>query len=232
MKLDVFERTGIDGPVGLFVDGENLPAWTAPEILRIAGGAAGLRVRRVYGHLPALAAWMAVPGFEPVHTGVAGGEQVKNAADVKMAVDAMEFALGDGGRTLVLASSDRDFTPLASMLRKLGRTVIGIGEEKTSESFRMACHHFEVVAVPSAGPVASPAADIDAAIRQAVERLGGAGAGCPVAALNGELARSHGFRISSLPDAADRTWRGYLANRPESYALDPKGPEAKVRLVG
>ncbi|HEX9767308.1 MAG TPA: NYN domain-containing protein [Nitriliruptorales bacterium] len=52
----------------------------------------------------------------------------KNAADIKMAVDAMELALGrDFIGTYVIVSGDSDFTPLVNKLRELDRRVIGVG---------------------------------------------------------------------------------------------------------
>ena len=39
-------------------------------------------------------------------------------------------------------SSDSDFTRLASRLRESGMEVIGMGEEKTPRSFRVACTRF------------------------------------------------------------------------------------------
>src|SRR6266511_4702672 len=52
----------------------------------------------------------------------------KNAADIKLAVDAMELAYERGFvSTFVIASGDSDFTPLIAALRKLNRRVIEIG---------------------------------------------------------------------------------------------------------
>jgi uncharacterized LabA/DUF88 family protein len=52
----------------------------------------------------------------------------KNAADIKLAVDAMELAYERGFvSTFVIASGDSDFTPLVAALRALNRRVIGIG---------------------------------------------------------------------------------------------------------
>src|ERR671935_2898449 len=51
----------------------------------------------------------------------------KNAADIKLAVDAMELAYERGFvSTFVIASGDSDFTPLVAALRALNRRVIGL----------------------------------------------------------------------------------------------------------
>ncbi|MDQ3785521.1 MAG: NYN domain-containing protein [Actinomycetota bacterium] len=72
------------------------------------------------------------------------GMNKKNAADIKMAVDAIELAFQrDFITTFVVASGDSDFTPLVSKLRELNRRVIGIGVEgSTSELLPGACDEF------------------------------------------------------------------------------------------
>ncbi|MBW3662411.1 MAG: NYN domain-containing protein [Actinobacteria bacterium] len=68
----------------------------------------------------------------------------KNAADIKMAVDAMELALrGDLVSSFVIVSGDSDFTPLVSKLRELNRRVIGVGlRGSTSALLPPACDEF------------------------------------------------------------------------------------------
>ncbi|HEX6673889.1 MAG TPA: NYN domain-containing protein [Actinomycetes bacterium] len=68
----------------------------------------------------------------------------KNAADIKLAVDAMELAYERGFvSTFVIASGDSDFTPLVAALRALNRRVIGIGVKgSTSNLLPPACDEF------------------------------------------------------------------------------------------
>src|SRR5690606_17175884 len=57
----------------------------------------------------------------------------KNAADIKMAVDAVELAFErDYVTTFVICTGDSDFTPLVHKLRELNKKVIR-SEEHTSE---------------------------------------------------------------------------------------------------
>jgi uncharacterized protein (TIGR00288 family) len=82
----------------------------------------------------------------------------KNAADIKMAVDAMELAFERAYiSTFVICTGDSDFTPLVHKLRELNKRVIGVGVEKsTSALLPPACDEFlyydrlEGVDVPSA----------------------------------------------------------------------------------
>jgi uncharacterized protein (TIGR00288 family) len=68
----------------------------------------------------------------------------KNAADIKMAVDAVELCLErEYITTFVICTGDSDFTPLVGKLRELNRRVIGVGlRASTSKLLPAACDEF------------------------------------------------------------------------------------------
>jgi uncharacterized protein (TIGR00288 family) len=68
----------------------------------------------------------------------------KNAADIKMAVDAIELCFErDYITTFVICTGDSDFTPLVGKLRELNRRVIGVGlKASTSKLLPAACDEF------------------------------------------------------------------------------------------
>ena len=68
----------------------------------------------------------------------------KNAADIKMAVDAIELAFErDYVTTFVLCTGDSDFSPLVHKLRELNKQVIGVGlKGSTSRILPPACDEF------------------------------------------------------------------------------------------
>ena len=72
------------------------------------------------------------------------GASRKNAADIKMAVDAIELSFErDYITTFVLGTGDSDFTPLVHKLRELNKRVIGVGvEASTSALLPPACDEF------------------------------------------------------------------------------------------
>ncbi|MGI9623359.1 MAG: NYN domain-containing protein [Acidimicrobiales bacterium] len=72
-----------------------------------------------------------------------GGSR-KNAADIKMAVDAVELALDRSYiSTFVVCTGDSDLSPLVHKLRELDRTVIGVGvRDSTSKLLPPACDEF------------------------------------------------------------------------------------------
>ena len=88
------------------------------------------------------------------------GASRKNAADIKMVVDAIEMAFErDYISTFVMCTGDSDFSPLVHKLRELNKRVIGVGVEKsTSRLLPAACDEFlfydrlEGVEVPDDDP--------------------------------------------------------------------------------
>ncbi|HJL75763.1 MAG TPA: NYN domain-containing protein [Acidimicrobiales bacterium] len=72
------------------------------------------------------------------------GTSRKNAADIKMVVDALELAFERAFvTTIVICTGDSDFTPLVQKLRELDRRVIGIGvRDSTSKLLPPACDEF------------------------------------------------------------------------------------------
>lgn len=72
------------------------------------------------------------------------GASRKNAADIKMAVDAIEMAFSkDYISTFVICTGDSDFTPLVLKLRELDKRVIGFGvRDSTSKMLPPACDEF------------------------------------------------------------------------------------------
>ncbi len=66
----------------------------------------------------------------------------KNATDSAMIIEAMDILYSDKVDGFVIASSDSDFTRLATRLREAGMKVYGMGEKKTPSPFRVACDKF------------------------------------------------------------------------------------------
>jgi hypothetical protein len=63
------------------------------------------------------------------------GMQHKNAADIRMAVDAMESLIThpDVG-VFILVTGDSDYSPLAARLREHGKHVVGVGTEPNASA--------------------------------------------------------------------------------------------------
>src|SRR5690242_5490694 len=141
------------------------------------------------------------------------GASRKNAADIKMAVDAVEMAFErDYISTFVICTGDSDFTPLVHKLRELNKRVIGVGvEQSTSALLPPACDEFlyydrlEGVDVPQTASAmdAEPQPQLAVLVAQTVAGLQGSSGGAVTASvLKRTLLRKdptfseahHGFR--------------------------------------
>lgn len=208
--------------VAVLVDGENMSRDLAAEVLKAARVYGDPQVRRVYGNQNAVSGWEDL-GFRLCST-----RPGKNAADMLLCVEAMVLALRDGVGTLVIASSDRDFSYLAEQLRELGKQVIGVGGGKAAASFRAACSSFVCLGpVAKPTPVVAPKPASGSALDQVKAAVAAAGPdGLHLHELNPKMQQT-GFRISTT---GEKNWRAWLTAQPNIFACDPKGPEARVRL--
>lgn len=216
--------------VAVLVDGDNISARHADTIMEEAGKLGTVTVARVYAAANQTSEWVNAHGYRFMHAGTG-----KNASDLLLSIDAMEFMYSDGYGNFVIASSDGDFTHLAQRLRERGAHVLGLGEEKASEAYRRSCSRFgQLPSLRTEKPKKpqEPAVQIsqrDKNIMDMIRSNGINGGGMPIAMLGPRMHSQHGVKISSLPE---KTWRNYLASRPALFDIDPRGPNAMVRIAG
>jgi NYN domain-containing protein/OST-HTH/LOTUS domain-containing protein len=90
----------------------------------------------------------------------------KNAADIRLAVDAVEdmFRLPDLTHVVIVAG-DSDYIPLAQRCKRLGRYVVGVGVAgASSRALAAACDEFVTYDALPGVPVPQPAAAEDVAV--------------------------------------------------------------------
>ena len=217
--------------VAMMVDGENIPAAMAGQILSKAAGYGDLIIKRVYGNAQKTSGWDMAPGFRMVHSGVG-----KNATDLLLTVEAMAVMLSGQADVLVVVASDRDDTHLTTHLCEAGHRVIGLGEPKAPAAFRKSCTRFidlvlhqpiapTPAVVVTTGVVTKHSA-IDTRILTLIASDGGKD-GLPIACL-GRMGALFNVRPSDTPE---KSWRKYLKARLHLFACEPKGPTANVRAV-
>ena len=66
----------------------------------------------------------------------------KNSTDSALIIDAMDLLYADNVEAFAIVSSDSDFTSLVHRLRESGKTVYGLGRERTPSSLQNACDKF------------------------------------------------------------------------------------------
>lgn len=217
--------------VAVLVDGENISAAFASQVILNASGYGDLIIKRVYGNAQKPSAWDSAPGFKAIHSGIG-----KNATDLLLSVEAMALMLGGHADVLVIVTSDRDYTHLVAHLCADGHRVIGLGEAKAPATFRKSCSRFVELALPN--PIAPVSVDkidtfplaklalIDAQILELIAKDGDK-TGLPIA----RLGMMHGLYKVKVSQTPEKTWRAYLLARPGLFMCDPRGPTAKVRAV-
>jgi uncharacterized LabA/DUF88 family protein len=224
--------------VAVLVDGENISQELAGQIINRASSLGPLVIKRVYGNAAKMPKWEAAPGFRLAHSGSG-----KNATDLLLAIEAVSLFHEGSIDTVVIASSDRDFSHLAHHLRERQMTVVGMGAAHAPDTFRKACSQFielaasETADIPNSTKPVIPASAkspaptkmtaVDQKIVQIVKSEGQSNS-LGIAALGAFMHSKHKFQISSL---VEKTWRKYLTARPSLYRCDPKGTNAKVHLV-
>jgi uncharacterized protein (TIGR00288 family) len=142
--------------IGLFIDYENLAIGARDDLgiqfdFRPIADALAERgrvvVRRAYADWSAFEQdrqMLADNQVELIEIPQRRGRVRKNAADIKMAVDAIELAFErDYVTAFVICTGDSDFTPLVQKLRELNKRVIGVGlQASTSAMLPPACDEF------------------------------------------------------------------------------------------
>ena len=139
-----------DKRFALLIDGENVSAKYIKGILEELSNEGVITYKRIYGD------WTSanMQGWKDVllENSVTPIQQYsyttgKNATDSAMIIDAMDILSAGNVEGFCLASSDSDFTRLASRLREAGKIVVGMGERKTPSPFIAACNKFKYLEV-------------------------------------------------------------------------------------
>ena len=83
----------------------------------------------------------------------------KNSTDSALIIDAMDLLYAGNVEAFAIVSSDSDFTSLALRLRESGKTVYGLGRQRTAISLQNACDRFIMLEVLGTEPHDHPGVD-------------------------------------------------------------------------
>ena len=139
------ENTNPEIRIAVLIDADNISHHYVQPMMQEIARYGNPTVKRIYGDWtkPNLAGWknhLLDYALNPVQqfaytTG-------KNSTDSALIIDAMDILFSGRAEAFCLVSSDSDFTRLATRLREAGKTVYGIGEQKTPNAFIAACDRF------------------------------------------------------------------------------------------
>lgn len=139
------ENTNTEIRIAVLIDADNISHHYVQPMMQEIARYGNPTIKRIYGDWtkPNLAGWknhLLDYALNPVQqfaytTG-------KNSTDSALIIDAMDILFSGRAEAFCLVSSDSDFTRLATRLREAGKTVYGIGEQKTPNAFIAACDRF------------------------------------------------------------------------------------------
>jgi uncharacterized LabA/DUF88 family protein len=168
------------------------------------------------------------------------GAQQKNAADILMAVDAMEVLIThpDVG-TFMLVAGDGDYSPLVQRLREFGKRVVGVGT-KASASARLVavCSEYKYwgTIVGAVNPEVRaevdakfPISNVERLVREAMEES-------PDSSATGSWLKSKMLALDPSFDERNynaKSFRALLSRLPELVEVkkDRSSPDMRVTLV-
>lgn len=140
-----------DGAVAVFLDFENLVLGVGAGVAHgepipdaalrwLCRGFGNASIRRAYAdwrdsRFGRYETALATNGVDLVQMGRFTPGSHKNAADIRLAVDAMETLITHPEvGVFILVTGDSDFTPLVQRLREFGKHVVGVGTETSAGS--------------------------------------------------------------------------------------------------
>ena len=210
--------------IAVLVDGDNVAHAHADEVLARAADLGDVTLTRVYSDKDRTHPWNKDSRFAWVNGGAVSS---KNHSDIMLVIGAMDMLHHKSADVFVIVSNDSDFTPLARRMQIEGYPVVGLGSAQAAAEFRAACSEFHILGTVLEQPELANLPPFDKLLRDLVWEKGGK-LGLPLKKLNEIMRERHQFSVSTLPE---KTWRAYLTARPTLFDCDPKGPQARVRMV-
>ena len=139
--------------LAVLIDAENVLPIHADQIFTHASTLGTIKVKEIYGAAAALASWVEPVLKYALHANLTiKASKGKNTSDIALVIGAMDLLVAGSIDTVVIVSSDSDFSALSVRLRSAGIEVVGMGTEKANPLWRTACSSFVVLQAPSFRP--------------------------------------------------------------------------------
>ena len=145
--------------IAVLFDAENIAGKYTEVILNEANNLGNVIIKRIYGDWTSrqMSSWKEVilnNSIQPIqqYSNVSG----KNSSDSALIIDAMDLLYEGRVGAFCIVSSDSDFTRLAARLRESEKYVLGLGEQKTPQSFISACNKFSYIDLLDAAAQPAP----------------------------------------------------------------------------
>ncbi|MBR7040882.1 MAG: NYN domain-containing protein [Clostridia bacterium] len=141
--------------IAILIDAENVQPVFAEQIFTHAAKLGDIVFKELYGAAQALNSWVEPALRYAIHPNLTiRPSKYKNSSDIALVIGAMDI-IGKCD-TVIIASSDSDFSSLSVRLRSGGMEVIGMGTEKANPLWKTACTSFVTLAVSKPQPKPQP----------------------------------------------------------------------------
>ncbi|MBQ9009920.1 MAG: NYN domain-containing protein, partial [Clostridia bacterium] len=145
--------------VAVLIDAENVHASFGDRIFSYASSLGDVKAKEIYGVATALGLWVEPVLKYAIHPNLTiKASKFKNTSDISLVIGAMDLLIEGEVDTVIIVSSDSDFSTLSVRLRSAGIEVIGMGTDKVNPLWRTACSSFIVLSTPQ--QQARPAAQV------------------------------------------------------------------------
>ena len=135
--------------IAILIDAENVLPIYADQLFDQASARGTVVCKEIFGAAQALTTWVEPVLKYAIHPNLTiKASKGKNSSDIALVIGAMELLLAHSIDTVILASSDSDFSSLSVRLRNAGIEVIGMGTEKSNPLWRTSCSSFVVLQQP------------------------------------------------------------------------------------
>ncbi|MDR1905642.1 MAG: NYN domain-containing protein [Clostridiales bacterium] len=138
-----------DRTIALLIDSDNISKRYFEILIDELNKFGNVTYKRIYGDFTSSNTngwkpYLLQSGISPIqqYSYTREDGKVKMTTDAAMIIDAMDIMYKGKVDCICLATSDSDFTKLATRFREENYVVIGAGEKKTPQSFRAACDRF------------------------------------------------------------------------------------------
>ena len=132
--------------VAVLIDAENVQASFGDRVFSYANSLGNVVVKEIYGVASALGLWVEPVLKYAIHPNLTiKASKFKNTSDISLVIGAMDLLLAGEVDTVIIVSSDSDFSTLSVRLRAAGLEVIGMGTEKVNPLWRTACSSFVIL---------------------------------------------------------------------------------------
>lgn len=135
--------------LAILIDAENVLPSFAETMFTQANSMGEIVCKEIYGVAAALNTWVEPVLKYAIHPNLTiRASKGKNTSDIALVIGAMDVLLRNEVNTVIIASSDSDFSGLSVRLRTAGINVIGMGTDKSNPLWRTACSSFVVLEPP------------------------------------------------------------------------------------